>query len=181
MSSWSDIQYMLTKPDIGVEKFVTGLKSVYVNGKVKSWIFDAIDADQFDSAAISDRHADPVYEFSKFFGQFVGDSHAEFLTHCPAPTPLFSRLCGFSCEGELTNLLCVGGAYGNFGERILAARELSTGCMRSLFGEELYRVRSFVSYDSWCSWFRGSGWDVTIFSVDHFKRRWWVLCATDFD
>jgi len=180
MNLWSEVQYRLVNHFDEVDNYAAGLKSVYHNGKVNHWIFEAADADKFDSAVCNDREASPGHELRAFFRWLsLGAVKNELDFDEP---PRVVELGGFACEGILTQLLCDGGAYARFNsDEITRARQLSFACMTSLFGSELNRVRAFVTYDYWCKWFHDSGWDVAIFALEKSRRRWWILCATDFD
>jgi len=179
MALLSEVVYQVVPVPAGVSEYEKALASLYQNGEVVSWLFEVVDKVRYEEALICSRDKNRHYELDSFFKWLSTSGVGEKLK--VRRSPEFVDFGGFSCEGALTEILCFGGAYSCMDHDVDAARALSSGCMRSVFGERLHKIRAYVTHDAWCSWFRDSGWDVTVLANDYMAGRWWLLCATDSD
>jgi hypothetical protein len=181
---WEDVSYAAEPVEAPeAAEFLRVLGQTHVNGGGLLRILRPHDEAAFDHALRNDfRGVDHALKTL-----LTRPSVAAGLPELQIPTPLetsphFDLMSLLGMEGELTQMLLVGGAYERFRGTIDEARALSRRFMEALFGEELHRV-GWAAHTStpWTPWLYDAAWDATFVVQDLRAKRFILLCATDTD
>ncbi|MFM6206083.1 hypothetical protein [Planktothrix sp.] len=123
-----------------------------------------------------------------FFEQFVTlPPVMESLSALEIETPLTTSLdltedtSAFTLDGELAEILVLGGAYEKFKGTAKQAKTLGTKFCDALFQDRYDEIQMYITQEPWTEWFADVAWDVTWFGVDKRNYQIWLLCITDTD
>ncbi|MED2182371.1 hypothetical protein [Bacillus wiedmannii] len=84
-------------------------------------------------------------------------------------------------DGSIAFQIIRGGAYEEFKERPVIAKQLAVNVCQYMFQDRYEDIKVFESYRPWTDWFYDVAWDATWMVLDSKERKMWLICATDTD
>ncbi|OUA11510.1 hypothetical protein BK772_04220 [Bacillus thuringiensis serovar finitimus] len=84
-------------------------------------------------------------------------------------------------DGSIASQIIRGGAYKDFPERMVIAKQLASHVCQCMFQDRYEDIIVFESHAPWTDWFYDVAWDNTWMVLDSREHKIWFICATDTD
>ena len=183
MALWTEITYhSVTFADSRLDRYLTEIRSLYVNGGAYVECVEADDAVLFDEALRNDLQG-MRYRLASFLGQpSVGISIHALGIPKQVPATLDFRCIGrYQLEGALVETVLNGGLYHNYTGTAEVARALARDCADAICVEPFKAWDCYQIIGAWADAFFNIGWDSTFILCSGSQRRWLLLWMTDTD
>ncbi|MGE6597859.1 hypothetical protein [Bacillus proteolyticus] len=84
-------------------------------------------------------------------------------------------------DGSIATQILCGGAYVEFQERPVVAKQLAVNLCQYMFQDRYEDIKALESYRPWTDWFYGIAWDTTWMVLDSKEHKMWLICVTGTD